>query len=488
MAPRTSISRRPHLSLRAIEEARPGPTAYELTDGKSGLVLRVNPGGSKVFRWYITGDRRVITLGPWAAKEIAGHLTHGAARTALEDLKLARTAGKLDEGVAELHERLRPPPPPAPGDTSPTVETVAADFIKRRIQPHRKRHVEAAWNIQREIVKPLGARTIASITTQDCARLVERVVDRPARSHAGKVLSLLKQFFKFAEGRDLIQRNPASRLDPDDLGIVHGRRKRWLAEEELPMFWKALDELQPTATIERHDPRTGKTQTYVQHIPALAAATRAGLRLLLLTGVRTGELLLAKWADVNLDKDEEEWEDGQKAPRPTWTIPVANQKLSPKQARDAHPFALPLVPEAVALLDTLRAEAKGSPWVMASSDPKSKLGRYEDHSLNHAMRRMFGTKEKPGAVALPGGPVSPHDLRRTLRTQLAKLRIAPHITERCLNHSLGRIVQTYDLHDYLPERREALERWTGYLLALVTGVGAEVVPFAPRAKRAGGRA
>jgi integrase len=289
---------------------------------------------------------------------------------------------------------------------------------------------------------------------------VEKVVDRGAKAHAGKVLGLVKQLFKFAEGRDLIQRNPAGRLDPDDLGIVLGRRKRWLTDKEIPIFWTALNEKTDPVYVERRDPRTGKTQKFKQTMPTLGDTTRAGLRVLLLTGVRSGELLQARWEEIDFKAA-------------TWTIPVANQKLSPKQARDAHAFVIPLVPAAVEQFKALQKAAKGSPWVMVSPDPDSKLGRYEDHSLNHAMRRLFGGKTP--TVKLEGGAVSPHDLRRTMRTHLGKLRIPPHITERCLNHSLGRIVQIYDQGDYIEERREALERWAGYLDRLITGKGAEVV-------------
>ena len=97
---------------------------------------------------------------------------------------------------------------------------------------------------------------------------------------------------------------------------------------------------------------------------------------------------------------------------------------------------------------------------MASPRPRRRSSaRYDDKSLRP--RHAAPVRWRQPTVKLPGGAVSPHDLRRTMRTHLGKLRIPPHITERCLNHSLGRIVQTYDLHDYIEERREALERWDG---------------------------
>jgi integrase len=55
-------------------------------------------------------------------------------------------------------------------------------------------------------------------------------------------------------------------------------------------------------------------------------------------------------------------------------------------------------------------------------------------------------------------PFTPHDLRRTGRTELARLGIRKEIGERVLNHSKEAIEGTYDLYEYLPEKREALEK------------------------------
>jgi len=52
-----------------------------------------------------------------------------------------------------------------------------------------------------------------------------------------------------------------------------------------------------------------------------------------------------------------------------------------------------------------------------------------------------------------------HDLRRTCRTGLARLKIAPHIAERVLNHAQEKIPGTYDTHDYIDEKRDALDLW-----------------------------
>jgi integrase len=59
-----------------------------------------------------------------------------------------------------------------------------------------------------------------------------------------------------------------------------------------------------------------------------------------------------------------------------------------------------------------------------------------------------------------------HDLRRTFRTGLARLKLAPHIAERVLNHAQEKIPGTYDTHDYIDEKREALQLWSDHLEGL----------------------
>ncbi|MFV0269909.1 MAG: hypothetical protein ACK5HT_22555, partial [Draconibacterium sp.] len=51
-----------------------------------------------------------------------------------------------------------------------------------------------------------------------------------------------------------------------------------------------------------------------------------------------------------------------------------------------------------------------------------------------------------------------HDLRRTARTIMSRLKIKHHIRERCLNHAQDKISATYDRHDYLQEKSDALQK------------------------------
>ncbi len=438
----------PPLTAKRIEALKPRTDRYEVGDPAApGLRLRVLSSGAKIFRWYRhtpQGPKRrdVITIGRWSATSMPGHITLHEARAKLEELKKANLAGQLVAVESELKKQLHPEPVVAsPGAT--LVSSVAEDFYTRRIVPHRKRPLEARKILDADILPIIGKHAIASVTTPQCAKLVERVVDRGATTHAGKVLGLLKQLFRFAEGRGHIDRNPAAPLEPTSLGVEHNARQRWLTADEIAAFWGALEQTVELAPG-RHDKNT------------MRRATKAALQMLLLTGVRSCELLLARWEHIDLEAA-------------VWTIPVQSQKLTPKQARHGKPWMVPLLPMALTLFKQLRDLAGNSPWVMAS-EPRTRNGdddedhHYNEKALGRAMRRMWRTH--PELKKLP--EAAPHDLRRSLRTHLGKLRVPLHLVERCLNHSLGRIVQIYDQNDYLDERREALAKWEAHLVGIVT--------------------
>lgn len=74
-------------------------------------------------------------------------------------------------------------------------------------------------------------------------------------------------------------------------------------------------------------------------------------------------------------------------------------------------------------------------------------------------------------------PWTLHDLRRTGRTGLGILGVAPHVAEAVLNHLPPRLVRTYDTNAYFKEKREALDLWAAHLMGLVHGAASNVVPI-----------
>ncbi len=186
-----------------------------------------------------------------------------------------------------------------------------------------------------------------------------------------------------------------------------------------------------------------------------------GLKLLLLTGVRSGELRLATWDQINFDKK-------------TWTIPGENIKHSAQSKTKARDFTVPLTDTALALFKDLKAD--GFKYIIGFDDPLTGEGSpLSDRALSKALRRQFYPRVTTTPPPLTFEPCTPHDLRRTVRTHLSSLNIPPHIAEKCLNHSLGHIEQTYNKYSYLDERREALELWDRRIQELISAVRSEAL-------------
>ena len=291
--------------------------------------------------------------------------------------------------------------------------------------------------LDKDIIPAIGKRKLQTLTAPTVAAVVESVVDRGATTHAGKVLTILKQLFKFAESRGYIDRSPAYALDRKDLGVVDNIRDRYLDASEIKAVWRALN-----------------------LAPRLSSTVHLAAKVLLLTGARTGELLQARWEHIDFDKAE-------------WFIPEENSKTTA--------WTVPLVPAVIKLFQELQDIAGDSPWVLASQTTKP--GRDAQHidqrTLGHAFRRLFDIKhkdprtgEKKPLLDIPR--CTPHDFRRTLRTHMDDLKmvdpetgdkrsIEPHIAEKCLNHSLGRIEKTYNKNTLLKQRRAALEAWAEHV-------------------------
>jgi integrase len=65
-----------------------------------------------------------------------------------------------------------------------------------------------------------------------------------------------------------------------------------------------------------------------------------------------------------------------------------------------------------------------------------------------------------------------HDLRRTCASGMARLGIAPHVVEACLNHKSGTIrgvAAVYNRYSYDAEKRAAMQAWARYVETVVNG-------------------
>ena len=170
-------------------------------------------------------------------------------------------------------------------------------------------------------------------------------------------------------------------------------------------------------------------------------------KILLATCTRISELSGAKWEHVDLDRAE-------------WIIPHSKG--------NDRAFTIPLCPPVVGWFRELKTYAFGSTFVLPARQARRTARLGGDAPMNQlALNAMLHKL----CVKLSGKVrrFTPHDLRSTARSHLAALGVPVIVAERCLNHSLGGLLAIYDQHDYIAERRGALERWTEFLVSCDTG-------------------
>jgi integrase len=167
----------------------------------------------------------------------------------------------------------------------------------------------------------------------------------------------------------------------------------------------------------------------------IIAAREIGVRyggiveLLALTGQRREEVAKLAWDELDLKQR-------------VWTIPKSRTK-------NAKPHTVQLSVQSIAVLRRMQEQR---PYVFASPEAKS---------FQHfaAAKRKLDEISAVSAWRL-------HDLRRTCVSGMARLGIAPHVADKVLNHQSGTIsgvAAVYQRHEFLHERRVALERWGAHV-------------------------
>lgn len=289
-------------------------------------------------------------------------------------------------------------------------------------------------------VSELGHLKARDITKRQIIEFLDGVVGRGSPVTANRIYSLLNQMFDWAAAKDMIPASPIAGIERP--GGDERPRDRVLTAAEVKAFWDKLDSSD------------------------MAEPTRLGLKLLLVTAQRRGELTLARWQHFDLDAK-------------LWTIPVDLLKSSHARRSSPEPHVVPLSPLALELLGRLRKLTGKSPFVLPAHGSSKHTAPYTAGVLTRALRKNAKHFDIPH--------FTPHDLRRTAASFMTRLKVPRLHVEKVLNHSTGDIAEVYDRHDYLPEKREALERWGEHLSAIVEGREQKATPL-PRRNRSGQRA
>ncbi|MCA8932004.1 MAG: tyrosine-type recombinase/integrase [Rhodospirillaceae bacterium] len=358
-----------------------------------GFGLQITASGARTFVvQYRMGGRgsqtRRYTIGPFGKP-----WTVDSARK-----EARRILGEVADGKDPQTARIAARTAPVHRDL---FEDVVADFIERDQKPKNRSWAEAQRVLRRECGAWNG-RPIGDIGRRDALDLLDAIVDRGSPTMANRTLAYVRRLFNWCVERGVLNSTPLAGVKPPTKVVP---RDRILSDDELVAVW-------------RHSGVIGPPFSHL-------------VRLLILTAARRDEVASATWTEFDVERTE-------------WVIPAARSK-------NARAHALPLSPQAVAELQSIRRvqRPEGAPDFLFS-----RTGRTPISGFSKAKARLDG---QSGVTEW-----RLHDLRRTVASGLARLGHRSEVIERILNHAHpggSPLASTYQRYDHAPEMRAALEDW-----------------------------
>ena len=287
--------------------------------------------------------------------------------------------------------------------TTDRVDDLIEVFIVQHVSKTRKA-AEIARLLRREVVTRWGNRCVHAIGKRDIVELASEIAQRGTPMAANTLLKVIKTFLNWCVGRAVIDGSPAEGVPLPGKEVA---RDRVLTNNELASVIRAARQI--------------------------GGAYGGIVEMLALTGQRREEVAQMIWDEIDFNSR-------------TWTLPGSRTK-------------------------------NGKPHIVHLSEPSiklikrtSRLGSYVFSISGVRPFRNF-TNAKRALDELSGvTDWRLHDLRRTCVSGMARLGVPPHVADKILNHQSGTIsgvAAVYQRHDFLAERKLALERWGQYIETLV---------------------
>jgi integrase len=383
---------------------------------REGQPVMLCDGGAWTLRYRFAGRARWMTRGNYPDMALADARVEAREKRAMLD---RQRDPLLENRTVVEQQRAAIAAQKARG----TFRDLAEDWYDTEIEGQRLKHPQVPRrHLDNYLLPEFGERVPSEITPADAARLLAKVSKR-APTAANDLLRFMRRVFRFGVRRHLLTSNPVADFDQQDAGGPERKRRRALSRGELEDLFKELRES-----------------------PSFSGENFLAIKLLLALGVRKGELLKATWDEFDFE--------GRPDTGPVWRLPGNRTKTG-------EPLTIPLVQEVLEWLQALRLVAGGSIHVFPKRrrDPRNRSLHVGIDTLNAA---LTGVEHGVPHFTL-------HDLRRTMRTHLAALGVRSEVAERCLGHKLRGVEGVYNTHDYLAERRAALETWTAVLLEVERG-------------------
>lgn len=421
--------------------AKPAKPTWLIEDAPRGcgrFMARLRPNGERhfYFRYTSSSSERVfLPLGVYDPAGVDG-LTLKEARlkagelsrlyqSGIRDLREhiqaeeeARTAAREAEQQRLATEKAALEEVKAKQAARKTVQDLFDHWAKVDLINRKDGGDEVRRMFNKDVLPLLGNMPLEEVRKGHITEVTDVLLARGVNRMAKLIFSLMRQMFRFAVDRDLIDHDPTASIRKAKIGGKDVERDRVLSEEEISSLAKLL-------------PDAG-----------LLTSTEAAVWIALSTCCRIGELMNARWENIDLKAG-------------TWLIPSEDSKNGKAHSVTLSDFA-------IQQFERIKAISGESPWCYPNTKKtgpvcsKTVTKQLSDRQRKPDQATMSNRSANSQALVLKGGKWTPHDLRRTGATIMTALGVLPEVAERCLNHTEeNKVKRTYQRHSYAKEMSEA---------------------------------
>lgn len=360
---------------------------YKMGDA-NGLFIYVTKNGRKYWRqkYRINGREKLLSHGeyPFVSLMEARQLRD----TARGLIKSGEDPAiyKRSENTAKLN----------------SFEAVARDWHEVQKEGWSDNHTKKVIiSLEKDIFPSLGSTPVKDITTPLLLNTLKQIERRGSYEQARRVTQRVDAVFKYAIAAGIANYNPAQ----DVQGALKKPKKKnynHIKSEEIPAFLEALK------NVTAH--------------PVIKLATE----MLMLTFVRTGELIGAQWQEIDFDNR-------------LWEIP--EERMKKKRTH-----LVPMSDRAIEILKELKDYNGHRKYIFASPNkPRSPMS---NNAILQILKRMGYA-----------GKMTGHGFRHLASTTLNELGFDSDVIERQLAHIDGSVRGVYNKAKYLDDRRQLMNEW-----------------------------
>lgn len=401
------------LTAVACAKASAKDVPYKLADAGGLYLLVKNAGKYWRFDYRHLGKRKTLALGVFPEVSLAeARAAHAKARALLRD--------EVDPSEKRQADRMK-----AQVEAANSFRALALEWHKVKSASWAPRTAaKALRQLEQHLFPAIGHRPVNAITPPELLAALRRI---PVAYTATRLRELAGAVFRHGIATGFAERNPAADLT----GTL------------------------PVPPV-RHRPALTTPKEFGEFLRNLAAfesadrLTLLATRLALLTWVRSQELRLAQWSEIDFEARE-------------WRVPAGRMKMG-KGLSQAH--IVPISDAALAALTELKKLSGHTALLFPNATGK------KDWMSENTIGRVLKKMGYQGRQCL-------HGFRASARSILGERGWSRDALERQLDHAeRSKVVAAYARGEHLAERRKLMADWGAVVQALEAGENVVAMPRA----------